>query len=288
MRNVLLAKGVGGCGIHNAMLYVRCTENDIIKWNVSNWKWKDVLSTYISFEDYKVTDDKVSYHGYHSKSDDLAITTDRPAYKDTLSSKFIDSCIAHGMTFTNDFNIPHHRKNVAGYYDFNIAGGIRDSAATVMLSDLIAKGTTNTASSFSSSTIKNKPLFKLMTNSEVTRIILEPVKTMRNGVEFTEYVASGVEYKTGVSGNRVTKKILLAPSKNPNKANEIILTAGALLTPRILLNSGVGPLNVLHDSNITCLVNSPQVGKNIQDHPVIHLIMKIKDEYYKCTFIKPE
>ena len=31
----MIAKGLGGCGIHNAMLYIRALRTDFIKWNVS-------------------------------------------------------------------------------------------------------------------------------------------------------------------------------------------------------------------------------------------------------------
>ena len=33
--NTLIAKGLGGCGIHNAMLYVRALESDFKSWNIT-------------------------------------------------------------------------------------------------------------------------------------------------------------------------------------------------------------------------------------------------------------
>lgn len=55
-------------------------------------------------------------------------------------------------------------------------------------------------------------------------------------------------------------------------ADEIVLCAGAIDTPRILLRSGIGPKEELEALGIPCRLNSPGVGKNLQDHfltPVI-------------------
>jgi choline dehydrogenase-like flavoprotein len=51
---VLLAKGLGGCGTHNAMLYVRAMQADIESWNMTGegWDWKEVLATYKELESY--------------------------------------------------------------------------------------------------------------------------------------------------------------------------------------------------------------------------------------------
>ena len=47
---------------------------------------------------------------------------------------------------------------------------------------------------------------------------------------------------------------------------EVILSAGAYITPKLLLLSGIGDCAHLEDMGIECLVSSPQVGKNLIDH----------------------
>jgi choline dehydrogenase-like flavoprotein len=42
----LVAKALGGCGIHNAMLYVRALPGDIQRWAVNGWEWGTVLKYY--------------------------------------------------------------------------------------------------------------------------------------------------------------------------------------------------------------------------------------------------
>ncbi|WP_028614579.1 GMC family oxidoreductase [Halopseudomonas pelagia] len=47
---------------------------------------------------------------------------------------------------------------------------------------------------------------------------------------------------------------------------ETILCAGALGSPHILLNSGIGPKDELKKAGVACQVDLPGVGKNLQDH----------------------
>jgi len=50
-------------------------------------------------------------------------------------------------------------------------------------------------------------------------------------------------------------------------AREIILSAGAYLSPQLLMLSGVGPADHLRAVGIEPLVDAPHVGANLQDHP---------------------
>jgi choline dehydrogenase len=52
---------------------------------------------------------------------------------------------------------------------------------------------------------------------------------------------------------------------------EVVLTAGAFETPKLLMISGVGPAQHLRDLGIDVHVDSPQVGKNFQDHLMVSL-----------------
>jgi choline oxidase len=48
---------------------------------------------------------------------------------------------------------------------------------------------------------------------------------------------------------------------------EVILTAGAFGSPKLLLLSGIGPAEDLHDVGIPALVDRPGVGEHLIDHP---------------------
>ncbi|XP_055613209.1 glucose dehydrogenase [FAD, quinone]-like, partial [Uranotaenia lowii] len=59
------------------------------------------------------------------------------------------------------------------------------------------------------------------------------------------------------------------------KANkEIILSAGSIGTPQILMLSGIGPQAVLKSIGLEVVAELP-VGKNLQDHPIVPVLVKL-------------
>lgn len=61
---------------------------------------------------------------------------------------------------------------------------------------------------------------------------------------------------------------------------EVILSAGAVNSPKILLQSGIGPKKQLAKHNIEMVANLP-VGRNLQDHLVVPLLFGIKTPFDK-------
>ncbi|XP_010255566.1 PREDICTED: protein HOTHEAD-like [Nelumbo nucifera] len=55
---------------------------------------------------------------------------------------------------------------------------------------------------------------------------------------------------------------------NKGSKNEIILSAGALGSPQLLMLSGVGPAEHLRSHNITVVVDQPMVGQGMSDNPM--------------------
>jgi len=74
-----------------------------------------------------------------------------------------------------------------------------------------------------------------------------------------------------LSGTRCTGLDFLLDGKlhSVNACNEIILCAGAIDTPRLLLLSGIGPEDELKQLGIDTLVDIPGVGLNLQDHVIM-------------------
>ncbi|MDU9004558.1 GMC family oxidoreductase [Sedimentitalea todarodis] len=50
---------------------------------------------------------------------------------------------------------------------------------------------------------------------------------------------------------------------------EVVLAAGALVTPKLLMLSGIGPADHLKSHGIACVADSPGVGQNLIDHPEV-------------------
>ena len=60
-----------------------------------------------------------------------------------------------------------------------------------------------------------------------------------------------------------------APTFTLNATKEVILSAGAVNTPQLLLLSGIGPPAALRALGIAPLVDHPHVGQHLSDHPRI-------------------
>lgn len=63
---------------------------------------------------------------------------------------------------------------------------------------------------------------------------------------------------------------------NVTASKEVILAAGAVHSPQILLLSGVGPETTLQKFNISTVLNLPGVGTNFQDHLDLAVVYNCK------------
>ena len=62
------------------------------------------------------------------------------------------------------------------------------------------------------------------------------------------------------------------------EGEEIILSAGAVVSPQILMLSGIGPKSHLDSHGIETIHDSPGVGQNLADHPMVYVTWKTKPE----------
>ena len=60
---------------------------------------------------------------------------------------------------------------------------------------------------------------------------------------------------------------------------EVILAAGAVNTPQILMLSGIGDSTQLSQFNIQTIVNLTDVGKNMQDHVVLPNVFSVNSNF---------
>ncbi|MBR1165098.1 GMC family oxidoreductase N-terminal domain-containing protein [Bradyrhizobium elkanii] len=61
-------------------------------------------------------------------------------------------------------------------------------------------------------------------------------------------------------------------------AGEIVLSAGAVHSPKILMHSGIGPAEQLQRHGIRVIVDSPGVGENLHDHPMVPVRAYVKGD----------
>lgn len=97
-----------------------------------------------------------------------------------------------------------------------------------------------------------RPNLQILTEAHATEIL------------FSNGRATGVAYRRGGEIRRAVAR------------RGVVLSAGALQSPQLLMLSGVGPAGHLKDHGIPVRVDSPGVGRNLQDHLQLRLI-------YRCA-----
>ncbi|KAF3058489.1 Oxygen-dependent choline dehydrogenase [Daldinia childiae] len=77
---------------------------------------------------------------------------------------------------------------------------------------------------------------------------------------------------TGKKADSVTYNDTLMDSFHTIRAQEIVVAAGAIGSPHLLMLSGVGPADQLKAVGIKVVQDSPQVGQNLLDHHYAQLV----------------
>jgi choline dehydrogenase len=99
-------------------------------------------------------------------------------------------------------------------------------------------------------------------------VMSRPNLTVMTGVTVNKVLFNG-KRATGVEVVQKRKKVTL-------EGAEIILSGGAINSPKLLKLSGVGPKDELEKHGIPLVHELPGVGENLQDHPDILVVQKSK------------
>ena len=107
---------------------------------------------------------------------------------------------------------------------------------------------------------KRRPSLSVVTGAQVLRIVVEAGR------------AAGVE----LAGQGVIRA-----------KKEVILSAGAIGSPRLLMLSGIGPADHLMDLGIPVVLDQPGVGANLQDHLDLFVIAECTGPHTYDRYARP-
>jgi choline dehydrogenase-like flavoprotein len=86
-----------------------------------------------------------------------------------------------------------------------------------------------------------------------------------SGLQIEGGVARGVRYSRGRRGGEQLARA----------GREVVLSAGAIASPQLLLLSGVGPADQLRQLGLQVRHELPGVGENLQDHPYVSCVWDV-------------
>jgi choline dehydrogenase-like flavoprotein len=83
--------------------------------------------------------------------------------------------------------------------------------------------------------------------------------------------------KVAASGVKITSNVDSSTASVYAK-NEVILAAGGVFTPHLLMLSGIGPKDTLSVANINVRKELPAVGSNFQDHQALYMRFNLSNQ----------
>ena len=226
-------KMLGGSSGINYMVYVRGHPGDFDGWakrGATGWAYAETLPYFRKIEDFASSNEISIDSDAHSQGGPVGVGVRSPVIP--ASRAFVEAAGAAG--------IPR------GDYNGRDRGGPTGVASLVQTNTRKGKRS-STYHAFLEGEAEQRPNLTIVTGAHVTRVLLEG---KGDGL-----VAKGIEYRTHGGETRTL-----------HAAKEVILSAGAVGSPHLLMLSGIGPRRELEAVDIVCRHELPDVGKRLKDH----------------------
>eukprot|EP00823_Brevimastigomonas_motovehiculus_P000429 TRINITY_DN10528_c0_g1_i1.p1 TRINITY_DN10528_c0_g1~~TRINITY_DN10528_c0_g1_i1.p1 ORF type:complete len:626 (+),score=107.92 TRINITY_DN10528_c0_g1_i1:142-2019(+) len=237
---------LGGNGALNAMIFMRAIEDDFRIWQqmFNLTEW----SWPAMIEAYKMMEDicpSLNTSSYHHVGGPMHV--EFPALIDPGFQVFRKAANELGIKDNYDFN--GARREGVGAFQYNIRNGIRDSSVTAYLLPALRK----------------YPNLHLKLFATAHKVVID------------SGTARAVQYSVRLRTGQINEITAYA-------TKEIILTAGAINTPKLLLLSGIGPKQHLQDMGIQVIYESEGVGANLHDHLSTNIVWEFPGDVAESIY----
>jgi choline dehydrogenase len=230
---------LGGSSGINYMAYVRGHPGDFDSWaagGAAGWSYDELLPYFKKSEGLAPSGDIITDADAHDARGPLGVSVRAPVL--TAAEEFVAAAVAAG--------IPR------GDYNGRDRGG-PNGVVSLLQTTTRAGKRSSTYHAFLEGEVEQRPNLQVICGAQVTRMILEGGP---GGLR-----ATGVEYRTGDGATVVAEA-----------AKEVILSAGAVGSPQILMLSGIGPKSELEAVGVACQLDAAEVGKHLKDHLQVGLL----------------
>ncbi|CAJ2500663.1 Uu.00g035160.m01.CDS01 [Anthostomella pinea] len=233
-------KGLGGSSAINGQAFVANSKVAADAWaefGNTGWDWKTLGPYYQKFHTLSRPSPEACDHLRLGYIDDAVRGTNGPVQAsfpeetvDPLPAAWVDTLAALGYPASGD---PFSGEMYGGYIN-------------AMSIDPTSKTRSDAVSAYLGPA-KARSNLHIVTGATVEQIVLDTTAATPKAI--------GVKVREG------EKVSILKPTK------EVVLAAGVFGTPKLLELSGVGSSEHLEPLAITVIVDNPNVGENLQDHP---------------------
>ncbi|KAJ6535902.1 pyranose dehydrogenase [Mycena vulgaris] len=235
---------LGGCSSHNGMFYTRGSTDDFDRYAAltgdEGWSWDRLIPYFFKNERWTAPADghdtrgefDPAVHGTHGMT-----AVSLQGYRWPTGARVLQTTQELPDEFPFNLDTNSGTPLGVGWLQQTIGGGERSSAATAYLPP----------------TVQQRANLHILLNAEVLRVL---VNETAQGVTI-----HGVEF----SHNQLPTATLTRATAS----KEVILAAGTIGTPHILLRSGIGNKTTLEALGIRSMLDLPSVGMNVSDHAAV-------------------
>ncbi|KAI0030159.1 glucose-methanol-choline oxidoreductase [Vararia minispora EC-137] len=206
------------------------------------WSW-DALMPYMKKIEHPSPDNKNLSNFWissdHGTDGPIGITAD--AAPALFSSLLIDYTNDSSSEFAWNQDISSGNELGLGWFPWTIENGARSSSWTQYLRPVV-----------------NRTNLDIITNTQITRIV-------QTGIEGKQPIFRAVEFAMSKS----------SPRGLLHAKREIILSTGAVVSPQLLMLSGIGDYATLSELGIKTLVNNSNVGQHLQDQARLAAVWQV-------------